>query len=196
MNDSRASVADLDRQQDAELIGLVATRDRAAIKALFERHNLTVYRFLHRMVGNQADAEELMNETFLEVWRVAGTFEGRSKVSSWMLGIARFKALSALRKRTEAPLNDEMAAQVEDADDTPEVVAMKGSKAEAIALCLSKLSSEHREVVDLVYYHEKSIREVSEIVGIPENTVKTRMFHARKRLSALMKSAGIDRGWP
>ena len=73
---------------------------------------------------------------------------------------------------------------------------MKDSKAAAIRACLDALSPAHREVIDLVYYHEKSVAEVAEIVDAPENTVKTRMFHARKRLSELMKERGIDRGWP
>ena len=62
--------------------------------------------------------------------------------------------------------------------------------------CLEQLSLEHREMIDLVYYHEKSVEEVAEIVGIPENTVKTRMFYARKKLAELLKAAGIERGWP
>ena len=65
-----------------------------------------------------------------------------------------------------------------------------------IRKCLEKLSAEHREIIDLVYYHEKSVEEVAQIVGIPENTVKTRMFYARKRLAELLKAAGIERGWP
>ena len=85
---------------------------------------------------------------------------------------------------------------IEDEADTPEVTAQKLSKAEALRRCLADLSPEHREVIDLVYYHERSVDEVSEILGIPEGTVKTRMFHARKRLSEILKAAGIDRGWP
>jgi RNA polymerase sigma-70 factor, ECF subfamily len=61
---------------------------------------------------------------------------------------------------------------------------------------MDALSAEHREIIGLVYYHELSIAEVAAVVGIPENTVKTRMFYARKRLSELLKSAGVDRGWP
>ena len=62
--------------------------------------------------------------------------------------------------------------------------------------CMEALSAEHREIIDLVYYHELSIAEVAAVVGIPENTVKTRMFYARKRLSEILKAAGVDRGWP
>ena len=72
----------------------------------------------------------------------------------------------------------------------------KKDTSEALRKCLSGLSAEHREIVDLVYYHEKSVEEVAQIVGIPENTVKTRLFYARKKLAELLKTAGIERGWP
>jgi RNA polymerase sigma-70 factor (ECF subfamily) len=133
---------------------------------------------------------------FLDVWRQAGKFEGRAAASTWMLSIARFKALSALRKRTEEELDEETAGAIEDQADNPEVSLAKKDKAAALRQCLSKLSAEHREVVDLVYYHEKSVEEVAGIVGIPEATVKTRMFYARRKLSELLKEQGIDRGWP
>ena len=78
----------------------------------------------------------------------------------------------------------------------PEIAVAKKDKGEALRQCLTKLSAEHREVIDLVYYHEKSVDEVAAIVGVPEATVKTRMFYARKKLSELLKERGIDRGWP
>jgi RNA polymerase sigma-70 factor (ECF subfamily) len=112
------------------------------------------------------------------------------------LAIARFKALSALRKRPDEELDEETAAGIEDTSDTPEVALQKKDKGEVLRECLKSLSAEHREVIDLVYYHEKSVEEVAEIVGIPEATVKTRMFYARKRLSELLKTRGVDRGWP
>jgi RNA polymerase sigma-70 factor (ECF subfamily) len=113
-----------------------------------------------------------------------------------LLAIARFKALSALRRRSDEELDDETAEAIEDPSDDPEVVLDKKDKSAAIRKCLEKLSAEHREIIDLVYYHEKSVEEVAKIVGIPENTVKTRMFYARKRLAELLKAAGIERGWP
>ena len=112
------------------------------------------------------------------------------------LAITRFKALSALRRRKDVELDDEAANAIEDASDDPEVTAQKKDTSQALRKCLTVLSSEHREIVDLVYYHEKSVEEVAEIVGIPENTVKTRLFYARKKLAELLKAAGIERGWP
>ena len=149
-----------------------------------------------RLVRNEATAEDLISEVFLDVWRQAGKFEGRSQVSTWMLSIARFKALSALRRKPEQELDDEMAERIEDQADDPETALAKKDKGAVLRQCLTALSNEHREIIDLVYYQEKSVEEVAGIVGIPEATVKTRMFYARKKLSELLKEQGIDRGWP
>jgi RNA polymerase sigma-70 factor, ECF subfamily len=130
------------------------------------------------------------------VWRQASRFEGRSAVSTWLIAIARFKALSLLRKRRDDGLDAETAEAIEDAADDPERAVTKQDKGEKLRKCLEGLSPEHREIIDLVYYHEKSVEEVARIVGIPENTVKTRMFYARKKLGELCRMAGIDRGWP
>ena len=137
-----------------------------------------------------------MSEVFIDVWRNATNFEGRSEASTWLLAIARNKAYSLLRRRKEDELDEEATAEIEDASDNPEVELQKKSKGDLLRACLDKLSAQHREVIDLVYYHDKSIEEVARLVGAPEGTVKTRMFHARKQLSELAKAAGIDRGWP
>ena len=180
---------------DEVLIGRIANGDRLAMQVLFARHHVRVFRFVLRLVRNEATAEDLISEVFLDVWRQAGKFEGRSAVSTWLLSIARFKALSVLRRKPEAEL-DERRRAIEDTSDTPDVVLEKKEKADIIRKCLGGLSAEHREIVDLVYYHEKSVEEVAEIVGIPEATVKTRMFYARKKLAELLKAQGIERGWP
>jgi RNA polymerase sigma-70 factor, ECF subfamily len=181
---------------DEVLIRRIAQGDRLAMQVLFARHHVRVYRFVLRLVRNEATAEDLISEVFLDVWRQADRFEGRSAVSTWLLAIARFKALSSMRRRPDEELDEEAAGAIEDASDTPEVSLQKKDKSGLLRKCLEQLSREHREVIDLVYYHEKSIEEVAEIVGIPEATVKTRMFYARKKLSELLKAAGLDRGWP
>ena len=181
---------------DEVLIQRIAGGDRLAMQVLFARHHVRVYRFVLRLVRNEATAEDLISEVFLDVWRQAGRFEGRSAVSTWLLAIARFKALSAMRRRTDAELDDETAEAIEDTADNPEVAIEKKDKAAVLRKCLDVLSPDHREIIDLVYYHEKSVEEVAEIVGIPEATVKTRMFYARKKLAEALKAAGIERGWP
>ncbi len=181
---------------DEVLIGRIANGDRLAMQVLFARHHVRVFRFVVRLVRNETTAEDLISEVFLDVWRQADRFEGRSAVTTWLLSIARFKALSALRRRPEEELDEETAGAIEDPSDDPEVALEKKDKGAIIRKCLTGLSAEHREIIDLVYYHEKSVEEVAEIVGIPENTVKTRMFYARKKLAELLKAAGIERGWP
>ena len=96
----------------------------------------------------------------------------------------------------DVELDDEAAHAIEDQSDDPEVTAQKKDTSQALRKCLTALSPDHREIVDLVYYHEKSVEEVAEIVGIPENTVKTRLFYARKKLAELLQAAGVERGWP
>jgi RNA polymerase sigma-70 factor, ECF subfamily len=181
---------------DEVLIGRIANGDRLAMQVLYARHHVRVFRFVVRFVRDEATAEDLISEVFLDVWRQAGRFEGRSAVSTWMLAIARFKALSALRRRPDEELDEETAGAIEDLSDDPGTALEKKDKSAMIRKCLTGLSAEHREIIDLVYYHEKSVEEVAEIVGIPENTVKTRMFYARKRLAELLKAAGIERGLP
>jgi RNA polymerase sigma-70 factor, ECF subfamily len=163
---------------------------------LYARCHVRVFRFVVRLVRDEGTAEDLISEVFLDVWRQAGRFEGRSAVSTWVLAIARFKALSALRRRPDEELDEEAAGAIEDPTDDPEMSLEKKNKSVLIRKCLTGLSADHREIIDLVYYHEKSVEEVAEIVGIPENTVKTRMFYARKKLAELLKAAGIERGWP
>ena len=162
------------------------------MQVLYARHHVRVYRFVLRLVRNEATAEDLISEVFLDVWRQAGKFEGRSAASTWMLSIARFKALSALRRRPEEELDDETAEQIEDHADDPETALAKKDKGSALRQCLAKLSADHREIVDLVYYHEKSVDEVARIVGVPAATVKTRMFYARTKLADLLKQAGVS----
>ena len=181
---------------DEVLISRIAGGDRLAMQVLYARHHVRVYRFVLRLVRNEATAEDLISEVFLDVWRQAGKFEGRSAASTWMLSIARFKALSALRRRPEEELDEETAEQIEDHADDPEATLAKKEKGSVLRKCLAGLSADHREIIDLVYYHEKSVEEVAEIVGIPEATVKTRMFYARKKLSELLAEQGIERGWP
>lgn len=185
-----------DSPSDDDLLRRIGSGDQLAMKVLYARHHVRVFRFILRFVRDESKAEDVLSEAFLDVWRQANRFEGRSSVSTWLLSIARFKALSLVRKTTEAELDEDYAAQIADEDDDPETVAQKKDKSAAIRRCIEALSPEHREIVDLVYYHEKSVSDCAQILAIPENTVKTRMFYARKRLSELMAKEGVDRGWP
>jgi RNA polymerase sigma-70 factor, ECF subfamily len=184
--------APVQETSDEALISFIADGDKRAMQVLYARHNVRVYRFILRLTGNQSLAEDLVSEVFLDVWRQAEGFEAKSQVSTWLLAIARYKALSALRRRTDEPLDDHMAAAIEDTADDPETVVGIKDRNIIVQKCLTKLSPAHREVIDLVYYHEKSVDEVAQIVGVPAATVKTRMFYARSKMADLLKDAGVS----
>jgi RNA polymerase sigma-70 factor, ECF subfamily len=178
-----------DAASDATLMNRIAAGDKLAMQALFARHRTLVYRWLLRFVGNETNAEDLLSEVFLDVWRQADRFEGRSSVSTWLISIARFKALSARRRRTEAELDEKIETTVPDTANDPEAALLEKNRGELLRQALTRLSLEHREIINLVYYHEKSIDECAQILGIPAATVKTRMFYARKKLAELVKDA-------
>jgi RNA polymerase sigma factor (sigma-70 family) len=107
---------------------------------------------LLRLVGDETLAEDLLSDVFLDVWRQAAAFEARSSVSTWLLAIARYKALSARRRRTHVELDEEIASKVADPADDPEVLLQKKNRAELLRHSLARLSPEHGEIVDLVYF--------------------------------------------
>ena len=123
------------------------------------------------------------------MWQQAGRFEGRAAVTTWLLSIARYKALSARRRRTEAELDESIETTVADSADNPEVALQRKSRNELVRAALMKLSPDHREIIDLVYYHENSVEDCALILNIPAATVKTRMFYARKQLAELVQQA-------
>ena len=184
-----AQVAATETSSDEVLIRRIADGDQLAMRTLFARYRVAIYRWLLRLVSDEALAEDLLSDVFLDVWRKAASFEARSSVATWLLAIARYKALSARRQQPHAELNDELASTVADPADDPELVLQKKDRAELLRQSLAKLSPEHGEVIDLVYYHGKSVKEVAETIGINEATVKTRMFYARKKLAQLVAMA-------
>ena len=183
---SPAQVAARETSSDEMLIRRIAGGDQLAMRALFCRHRVALHRWLLRLVRDETLAEDLLSDVFLDVWRQASSFKAHSSVSTWLLAIARYKALSAQRHRTDAELDE---ATVSTVPDDPELVLQTKNRAEVLRQSLARLSPEHGEVIDLVYYHGKSVKEVAEIVGISEATVKTRMFYARKKLAELVETA-------
>jgi RNA polymerase sigma-70 factor, ECF subfamily len=178
---------------DRDLLDRIVAGDRVALRTLFIRHNVRVYRFVLRLVGDKAKAEDIVSEVFFDVWRKAGSFEARSQVSTWILAIARYKAITVLRKPRDEMLDDDVAEAIIDQTDDPQIALEKKETRGLLWECLKKLSSEHREIIDLVYYHEKSVEEAAEVVGVSRSTVKTRMFYARKRIAELLEQEGRRR---
>ena len=173
---------------DNALIARIAAGDQTAMRYLFARHQNSVYRFLLRIVRNEALAEDILSEVFFDVWRQAASFQGRSSVSTWLLAIARYKALSARRRRRDDQLDDEVAQSIFDPPADAETLLEEKDRDERLLGALRKLSDEHREIIDLVYYHGNSVKEVALITGLPIGTVKTRIFYARRRLAEAAKA--------
>jgi RNA polymerase sigma-70 factor, ECF subfamily len=176
---------------DVALMERIAKRDAAAMRILFTRHNARVYRFALRLVGDNALAEEVTSAVFLDVWRKPANFGGRCQVSTWLLAVTRHKAIEARRRRSTERFDHESGGKIADPSGDPETAMHKRQTSSILFNCLSKLSAAHREVVDLVYYHQKTIDEVAAITGLERNTVKTRMFYARRRLAEMLCAHGI-----
>jgi RNA polymerase sigma-70 factor (ECF subfamily) len=183
---ARASASD---SSDETLVARIAAGDKLAMQVLFARHRTPVYRWLLRFVGNETVAEDLLSDVFFDVWQQAGRFEGRSAVTTWLLSIARFKALSARRRRTDAELDETIETTVADSADNPEITLQKKNRGELVRAAMMKLSADHRDILNLVYYHENSVEDCALILNIPVATVKTRMFYARKKLAELVQEA-------
>jgi len=171
---------------DEALVRRIAAGDRLAMQTLFARHRTCVYRWLLRLIADEATAEDLLSDVFLDVWRHADRFQARSSVSTWLLSIARFKALSARRRRRPDELSESVVEGIADLADDPEAALLKKDRGALLREALRALSAEHAEVIDLAYYHEKSVDEIAGILAIPAATVKTRMHYARKKLAELV----------
>jgi RNA polymerase sigma-70 factor, ECF subfamily len=180
---------------DKILIQSMADGDKRAFKLLYVRHHMRVFRFVVRLVGNESTAEEVVNDVFLQAWRHAQEFKGDSQVATWLLAIARFKAISECRRRSEDQLDEGAAAIIEDPSDTPAISTEKRERSAIVQKCLAKLSPIHRDVINLIYYQGKKVEEVAHFTGAPISTIKTRMHYARGRLAELLAEAGVDRAW-
>jgi RNA polymerase sigma-70 factor (ECF subfamily) len=185
---ARDSSAD-DAASDESLIRRIAAGDQLAMRTLFARYRIPLYRWLLRIVRDETMAEDLLSDVFLDVWRQAASFQRRASVSTWLLAIARYKALSARRARVVAQLDERIASTIADPADDPEAALQEKNRSKMLRDSLACLSPEHGEVIDLVYYHGKSVKEVADIIGVGEATVKTRMFYARRKLASLVAVA-------
>ena len=182
------------RVSDEMLLKSVAEGDKAAMHIMFARHRTRVFRFIQKMVRNAAIAEDLASQVFLDVWRTANRFEGRARASTWLLSIARFKAIGSLRTqtRTHENIDQDEVLEIADAADTPEAALDRKETNGILHTCMEKLSPAHREIIDMVYYRDKSVVEVSEMIGIPLATAKSRIFYARKRLAIILVRSGFE----
>lgn len=185
-----------DQANDKDLIERLKSGDENAMQVLYARHYQRLYRFILRQIRDEMMAEDIVNDVFLDCWRQAGKFEGRSSVSTWLMAIGYNKSISYLRKKRESQIHEGQAEAIIDESDDQQVALMKDDKGDVLRETIDQLSADHKAVIDLAYYHEMSVSEIAEILDIPTNTVKTRLFHARKNLHEMLLEAGVDRGWP
>lgn len=186
-----SSAAEAAEREEVRLIVAVASGELAAFEALYRNYHPRLMRFLDRMTRRPALVEELINDTMMVVWRKADRYNGTSKVSTWIFAIAYRKALKALQKLDDA-VEDEEADAHADPSPNPEQQLGRRELQTVLMRALDGLSAEHRAVVNLTYFHEVAYREIAEIVDCPEDTVKTRMFHARRRLKTLLPGTLAD----
>jgi RNA polymerase sigma-70 factor (ECF subfamily) len=186
------AVADGGEPAEVWLIRRVAAQDLRAFEQLYRAYHARLTRFLDRMTRRRALVEEVLNDTMLVVWNRSDTFNGRSKVCTWIFAIAYRKALKALQRHDEA-VEDAEPDRRAASDDGPERQLQQRQASMGLVRALDALSIDHRMVVELTYFHGMGYREIAEIVDCPVDTVKTRMFHARRRLRTLL--AGDAEDW-
>ena len=187
--DARAKSRSAD--DEIALIGQVAGGDMPAFETLFRRYYPRLRRFIEQKTQRPQLVDEVLNDTMLVVWRKACTYNLRSKLSTWIIGIALRRSLKAL-ERVDDAIEFDVDAAASPPDPGPEAQLLRRELRTELSRALMSLSPEHRAVIELTYYEGCSYREIAAIVGCPVDTVKTRMFHARRRLKALLTERGQE----
>lgn len=171
---------------DEALLSRIVRRDLKAFEALYRVYHPRLDRFLGLVTPRRTIVEEALNDTMLVVWERCHTFNRTSKVSTWIFAIAYRTALKALRSQdesTESPVTDELLSEAPD----PEQELSSQEERAALVRALGALSTEQRCALVLAYFHDLPYGEISRIVDCPIDTVKTRVFHGRRRLRALLQ---------
>lgn len=172
--------------RELEWIRQIGRGDRRAFERLYREYAPRVFRFAMRMIRDRAKAEEVTNDVMLEVWKSAERFEGRSAPSTWILGIARHRTLNAVRGKSLHLTALDDAAEVADEAPAPESGIDQLAVTQKLRVALEQLPPEQREVVEMTFMEEMSYKQIAEVAHCPENTVKTRMFHAKRKLEPLL----------
>ena len=176
---------------ERELLERVKMHDLDAFERLYRIYQPRLARFLTNLVKRPQLVEEVLDDTMMVVWNTAGSFRGTSKLSTWVFAIAYRKALKA-RMRWPDPLEDQQFDNRVSNDAAPDAELEQSRIRSALVDAMEGLSAEQRAVVDLTYFHDLGYREIAEILGCPVDTVKTRMFHARRRLRQALSGTLAD----
>lgn len=189
-----SEIAAPEPHEDRCLLSQVAQQDRRAFEVLYRRYYRRIFQFVARLVRHEDVAEEVVSDVMFAVWKGAATFAGSSSVSTWLLGIAYRQAMKSLdrnRRHSRTDCNEELLAETVDARPAadPESAAIIHDEDARLQQAIGTLADHHRVVVELTAMGH-SYGEIAEVVGCPENTVKTRMFHARQLLRRFLERAG------
>lgn len=180
--------------EEAELLARIGGGDLEAFEELYARFSRRVFAFTLRVLRNPELVEEAVSDTFLAIWRSAATFDGRSRASTWIFGVAYRKALRALeRRRTVETVTPEEVNLVEDERTGPAANFAREEESRLLQRALRELPAEQRAVVELTFFQGLSYPEIAAVMACPVNTVKTRMFHARRKLRVALPAFGLSR---
>jgi RNA polymerase sigma factor (sigma-70 family) len=169
------------RDEDLRLIARVRAGDMKAFEQLYRAYHPRLTRFLLTIVRRPQIVEEVLSDTMLVVWERAAAFQGASKLSTWIFAIAYRKAMKAMRRQDEPQASPDLGDLISD-DLGPEEETRQHQAALRLAEAMEELSPEHRTVLTLTYYRELGYRDIAAVMNCPIDTVKTRMFHARRHL--------------
>ena len=177
---------------DPAFLAEIAAGSQAAFERLYRLYETRVFQYISTLVSNSALAEEIVGDTMMAVWRGAGTFSGSSRVSTWIFGIARHKALDALRRtgRTQRDIDLDGAADLASSEDSPFDQVQRNQTEHLTKQALSTLSGDHQEILRLVFYEELPYEDIAALLSIPTNTVKTRVFYAKQQLKRHLEKLG------
>lgn len=163
------------------LVRQIATGDKTAFQALYKDLEKPVFRFILSRLNDSFEAADILHDVFMEIWRSAGSFEGKAQVKTWVMGIAWRKTVDAHRRRGRISPTDDLPEEVDDSIDTEACIAA-GQRAEHVRFCLEQLKPDHRTAVALAFYEDMTYGEIAAVQSVPEGTIKTRIFHAKKLL--------------
>ncbi|MBO9472181.1 sigma-70 family RNA polymerase sigma factor [Shimia sp. R10_1] len=170
-----------DPDRDQALMARVTNGDVKAMRALYESHSEAVWRFVRSRLRDEFEANDIVHETMLTVWRTAERYQGRASLRSWMLSIARNKIVDHLRKHGRVDLRE---ADTTVPDDTPnaEIIVAAAQDAARLRVCIEKLGQHQRAAIHLAYFEELTYDEIATVEQVPAGTVKSRIFHAKQLL--------------
>jgi len=174
-------------QSYGALLTQMAQGSEAALRDFYRAFESRIYAFAKIRLNDSHEAADLLNDIMWEIWRSAGKFEGRSSVSTWVFGIAHHKVIDYLRRIGKHPMEPLESTIVEQSDSNLDEILLQKQLGKHLHHCMAKLTPDHRQTVHLAFFEDLTYREIGEITGSPEGTIKARMFHAKQALKRCLQ---------